>query len=90
MKRIKSIDPASLGRILGFITFGLTLIWLIPTEFFLLKNLFLSGSKGWGFLFIWLLLIINPGVGYLLGIITAYIYNIGAKLFGGLEIEMEE
>lgn len=90
MKEIFYIDPGSLGKIFGFVTFGLTLLWIIPSEIFLLYGLFFKGSQGYGFLMVWIFLLINPGISYILGLLIAYIYNLSSKSFGGIEIELKE
>ncbi|MFA5878584.1 MAG: hypothetical protein WC860_00220 [Candidatus Margulisiibacteriota bacterium] len=90
MKEITYIDPAILGKIFGCVMFGLTLLWIIPSELFLLYGLFFKGSQSNSFFIIWLFLIINPGIAYILGIILGYIYNIIAKWFGGIQIELKD
>jgi hypothetical protein len=89
IKEITSLDPATLGKIMGLITFGLTFLWIIPTQIFFFKEFLFGRYRGLDFIFIWLFLAIFPGFAYIIGILTGYIYNFFAKRFGGLEIELK-
>ena len=90
MKEISYIEPATLAKACGAVIFGLTLLWIIPTEMYLLKGLFTNTVTTGQLLFAWIGLAIFPGFGYLGGIIIAYIYNFYAKRFGGIEIFIAE
>ena len=89
MKEITYIEPSSLAKVVGLIIFGLTFLWLIPTDIFLFKEFILGRSQNLDFIFIWIFLAINPGLTYLIGLLAGYVYNFFAKRFGGLEIEIK-
>ncbi|MFC1770499.1 hypothetical protein ACFLZV_01300 [Candidatus Margulisiibacteriota bacterium] len=89
LKEIAYIDPASLGKTIAVITLSLTALFLAPLEFLLLKQMIVKNYFHWQFVSPLLFLVVNPVVGYLLGIIIAFFYNFFAKRIGGLEIQIE-
>ncbi len=93
MQRIKSIGVLSLAKIEGGVMFGISLLFL---PFFLLGGLasMMAGGKegalGGGVMigFAIVFPIVYGGMGFVMGAITALIYNLFAKWLGGVEIEL--
>lgn len=93
MHRIKSIGVLSLAKIQGGIMFALSLLFL---PFFLLggvasvvaggKEGALGGGMMIGFAIVFP--VVYGGMGFVMGAITALIYNLFAKRLGGVEIEL--
>ena len=91
-KRLKKIAPVQLGKMLAVI-YGLASLIFLP--FFMLLAAFASMAVGGGSmpakldfrLFVpWLY---APIVGFITGLIGAYIYNLVARWIGGIEVEVE-
>jgi len=98
--RIRRISPFSLGKILAVIEFVIGLLIAIPLALFawlmtaglpyptaqedeLFFWLFFSG---WPLLFMPL---IYAMVGFVLGVVSGFVYNMVARIVGGLELEVE-
>lgn len=89
MKEITYVEPASIAKITGALTFGLACLWLIPADFFLLTQLF-KGKPVLNSVIISILgLAIFPGLAYVTGILLGYMYNFVAKHLGGIEVFLE-
>ncbi len=89
MKEITYIEPASLGKILGALTFGLACLWVIPAYLVLIAELFRGKPVLSSFIFSVLALAIFPGLAYVTGIILGYMYNFLATRIGGIEVYSE-
>ena len=97
MKKIKKIGAMSLGKMMCAI-YGL--IGLIGGAFVALLSLlgasFIEegGPKGVGVFLgvgaIVLFPLLYGLMGFIMGIISGWIYNLAAKMFGGVEIELED
>lgn len=97
-RRIKSITPLQLGKMLAVIYGGMSLIFI---PFFLLFGVIASLAPkvqggpplpaifGFGLGFAILFPLIYAAMGFVLGIIGAFIYNLVAKWIGGIEVEVE-
>ena len=98
IKRLKKITPLQSGKMLA-VVYGLGSLLFVP--FFLLAGLFASfapksqgappmpGFLGFGMVFILLAPVLYVFMGFITGIIGAYIYNLVAKWIGGIEFEVE-
>lgn len=97
-KRLKKIDPLQLGKMLAVI-YGLGSLVFVP--FFLLFGALASMAPqseemptmpmmmGMGAGFILFAPIAYAIMGFLSGLIGAFIYNVVAKWIGGVEVEVE-
>ena len=86
-KRIKRIAPVQLGKLLAVMY---TLFSVIFVPFMLIVSLATPEGKGPGLILCIVLLIIYIVMGFLGGIVGAFIYNLSAKWVGGIKIEFEE
>lgn len=95
-KRIKRIDPMQSGKVTAIISVALILIIFIPIA--LLFSIAGLGSRGMGFgsflgggIFMLILGPIFYGIiGFIMGILYAYIYNYTYRFHGGLELEYDD
>jgi hypothetical protein len=98
-KRIKKIAPLQLGKILA-ITYGLLSLVMVP--FFLAFSAVASlvpkpeGSPpmlpmmlGMGMGFLIIAPIVYAIMGFVTGVIGAFVYNLVAQWVGGIEVEVE-
>jgi hypothetical protein len=86
MKKIKSISPKSFAKVLGLV-YGF--LGIIGGVMFLLLSI-LSKGNAWAGLLVAVVIPVFYGVmGFVLGYIAAWAYNMVAKKFGGLEFEIE-
>lgn len=98
-KRLKKIEPVQLAKMLAVI-YGLGSLVLVP--FFLLFSLFASMAPrtgpgvgpmpmmmGMGIGFMIIAPILYATMGFITGLIGAFIYNVVAKWIGGIEVEVE-
>ncbi|HTB80437.1 MAG TPA: DUF3566 domain-containing protein [Opitutaceae bacterium] len=97
-RRIKSITPLQLGKMLAIIYGGMSLLFI---PFFLLFGVIASMAPkvhggpplpaifGFGLGFALLFPLIYAAMGFVLGVIGAFIYNLVAKWIGGIEVEVE-
>jgi hypothetical protein len=97
-KRLKKIDPLQLGKMLSVI-YGLGTLIFVP--FFLFAALIASFAPssqaipaipmlfGMGIGFILFVPVMYAVIGFITGVIGAFIYNIVAKWIGGIEVEVE-
>ncbi len=85
--RIKRIAPVQFGKILAVI-YALFSVVFIP--FIVLASFFAPEGEGPGLLFGMAMPIIYIIMGFIGGVIGAFIYNVSAKWVGGVEIEFEE
>jgi hypothetical protein len=86
-KRLTHVDPLKLGITLA-VLYGVISLIIVP--FFLLGAIF--GGKGavMGVGFAIIFPIIYAAVGFIGGIIMAFVYNLVAKWTGGVEFTTEE
>ena len=102
---VKSIGALSLGKVAGVVYAALGLIFGLIFAFFavvfslvpLLANSgspeasgFLVGGLFFAVLYVVILPILYGVFGFLLGLISALLYNLVARLIGGVEIELEQ
>ena len=93
MHRIKSIGVLSLAKIQGGIMFAISLLFL---PIFLLAGLATAiaggkeGALGGGMMIVFAIVLpfAYGGMGFVMGALTALIYNLFAKRLGGVEIEL--
>ena len=98
-RRLKRIAPLQLGLMLG-VTYALISIIIIP--FFLLftigagaaaraaghNSAGVAGVFGFGAAFVVVLPILYGVIGFIGGVIGAFVYNLVAKWIGGIEVEV--
>ena len=85
-QRISRIEPVQLGKIFA-VTYAVFSIIFVP--FIAIAMLMDSDESGSG-----VLIIVGVTIGYMVlgfigGVIGAFIYNLAAKWIGGIEIEIE-
>jgi hypothetical protein len=90
-RRIKRFEPIQLGKMLGFV-YGVMSLIIVP--FFLLYALFSDGSRnvpgaGFGLVFILFIPFIYALIGFIGGIIAAFVYNFCAGIIGGIDVDVE-
>ncbi len=96
MKELKSVDPMSLGKMMAVIE---AVIGFIIALFVAAFAPFASSFGGMGAMGPFsaaalglLVIIIIPAVlaviGFLMGVITAFVYNAVAKRFGGIKLDL--
>ena len=93
-RRIKRFAPLQLGKILAAM-YGL--MGLLVTPFFLIASLIpsqLSGSQHTGMMalgagFALLFPIFYAAMGFVLGALSAWVYNLVVRWTGGIEVEVE-
>jgi hypothetical protein len=94
MQILKSVDVMSVARISGLVCAGLALIF-VPISLLLVSFGTIVGrgdptSAGILFYALAVLMPILYGVlGFIVGAIAALLYNIAARRFGGIELELE-
>jgi hypothetical protein len=94
IRRIKRIAPLQLGKIMA-LTYGI--MGLIFCPFFLLMTAFAShmpnnqrvGIMALGTGFALFMPVLYAVMGFVFGVIGAFIYNVIAKWVGGIEVEVE-
>jgi hypothetical protein len=94
IRRVKRVAPLQLGKMLALF-YGIMGVILCP--FFLLASLFAShvppqqriGLMAFGTGFALVLPFLYAALGFVGGIVSAFIYNIIAKWIGGIEVEVE-
>jgi hypothetical protein len=93
--QLKRIHPASTGKVFGLFMFGLTLLFapliIIMALFTLLTN---HGAQSiWSPILMMVAALVVPfiygAMGYLQGLLIAWVYNLVARTAGPLEIELE-
>lgn len=89
--QIKSIDPIQLGKILGVLYFIIGAIVLVPLGLILSLAEAATGEfkgilSGFTLVFIPFL---YAFIGFVGGIILAFVYNLIVKMTGGIKLEME-
>jgi hypothetical protein len=86
VRRIKRFSPIQLGKVLAVLYLALSLVFI---PFLLLAAL--AGPKGSGIAagFIVVLPFAYSLIGFVSGIIGAFIYNFIVKFTGGVEVEIE-
>ena len=93
-RRIKRISPLQLGKMLALL-YGVLGILFVP--FFLIMSLMAphmpsqqrAGFMAFGVGFAIAFPFIYAALGFIGGVVTAFIYNIAAKWVGGIEVEVE-
>ena len=98
VRRLKRIEPMSCGKVMAAF-YGLMSLLFIP--FFLLFALVASLAPnsqngppaamavGLGLVMAVIMPIMYAGMGFLLGLLSALIYNFVARHLGGIEVEVE-
>jgi hypothetical protein len=94
IRRVKRIAPLQLGKMLGLL-YGIMGVIFCPI--FLIASLFAShgpsaqrvGLMAFGTGFALVLPFLYAAMGFLGGIISAFIYNLIARWIGGIEVEVE-
>ncbi|HVZ64337.1 MAG TPA: hypothetical protein VG936_07185 [Lacunisphaera sp.] len=97
-RRIKKFAPLQLGLMLG-VTYALISLVIIPfmLVFFLIGGLAAKANGasqapfmfGFGAIFIIFIPVLYGVMGFIGGVIGAFIYNLVAKWIGGVEVEVE-
>jgi hypothetical protein len=96
MKKVKRVRPLSLGKMFGAIYGVMGLIAGGAITIFSILGKSLSTTEGdfggsmFGVGAIILVPLIYGVMGFVLGVISGWLYNIAAKLVGGVEVEIEE
>jgi hypothetical protein len=93
-RRIKHIAPLQAGKMLA-ILYGMLGLIFIP--FFLIMSFAASqmpapqrvGLMAFGAGFAVLMPVLYATMGFIFGVISAFIYNLAAKWVGGIEVEVE-
>jgi hypothetical protein len=85
MRVITRFTPLQLGKLLAVIYFAISLL-VVP--FILLASLAGPKGSGMGLIFVILIPLLYALIGFLTGIIGAFIYNLCAKFVGGIEVEI--
>lgn len=89
IKEIAYIEPAGLGKIIGGVVLGFSLLWLLPVEVMIITSIF-TGRLSFTAIFVpFFFVVVIPLFAYLIGILAGYLYNFVAKRLGGLEIELK-
>ncbi len=86
LRVIKRFTPLQLGKFLAVLYFAISLL-IIP--FILLGSLVGPKGSGMGLIFVILIPLIYTVIGFISGIIGAFIYNLVAKFVGGIEVEID-
>ena len=94
IRRIRRIAPLQLGKIMA-LTYGI--MGLIFCPFFLLMTAFAShmpnnqrvGIMALGTGFALFMPVLYAVMGFVFGVVGAFIYNVIAKWVGGIEVEVE-
>ncbi len=94
IRRIKRIAPLQLGKIMA-LTYGIMGLLFCP--FFLLMTVFAAhmpnnqriGFMAFGTGFALFMPVLYAVMGFVFGVIGAFIYNVIAKWVGGIEVEVE-
>ena len=98
MRRIKRFAPLQLGKMLGILYAFMGLIFV---PFFLLASIFgamiphkqggppAAATAAFGVGFTLMIPVLYGVLGFIAGIISAWIYNLVAKWIGGIEVEVE-
>jgi hypothetical protein len=94
MQTIKSVGVLSVGKIMGILYAALG---LVSAPFVLLFSALgaLSGESPAGFGLVFAILftvfvpIIYGVIGFVGGVISAFVYNLAAERFGGIELELQ-
>jgi hypothetical protein len=84
-KRISHISPLQAGIVEGALMGIMTLIFV---PFFLIATLL--GHGGFGVIFVIFIPLIYAVVGFIAGVIAAFVYNLIAKFTGGIEITLTD
>ena len=86
-KRIKRIAPVQLGKMLA-VVYALFSVIFIP--FMFISFLAVPDGRGPGLIFCIIFPVLYIVIGFIGGIVGAFIYNLSASWIGGIEIEFEE
>ena len=84
-KRITNISPLQFGIVMG-ILYGIISLIIVP--FLFIGMLF--GHGGLGAVFVIFLPIVYAVMGFILGVITAFVYNLVAQWTGGIELTFSD
>ncbi|MEM5812118.1 MAG: hypothetical protein QW286_00190 [Candidatus Aenigmatarchaeota archaeon] len=90
MKELKSIDPLSLGKIVAIVNAVMGfLVGLFVTVFSPFMYMWGPlGAAALGLLAIIVFPILFAIIGFITGIIVAFVYNVVAKRFGGVMLDL--
>jgi hypothetical protein len=87
IRRIKKFSPLQLGKISGIMY---VIVSLIFVPFLLLAALFGSSKDGGISIVLVIFIPVIYGVmGFLTGVLGGFVYNMCAKIVGGIEVEIE-
>jgi hypothetical protein len=86
IRRVKRFDPVQTGKLLAALYFGISLL-MVP--FLLLFAAVGPKGSGIGAGFALVIPFLYAAIGFIGGIIAAFVYNLCAKFVGGLEVEIE-
>jgi len=86
-KRLTYVSPLQLGIVLG-VLYGVISLLIVPI--FILAALFGPKGSGLGIVFVIFLPIIYAVMGFVFGVISAFVYNLVAKWTGGVEFTTQE
>lgn len=84
---LKSVDPISVGKVWGFMAAVFALIQVLIFYFATIKVPYFSG--GGAFMIVAFPLLFGA-IGFVLGALGAFIYNIIALWVGGVKVDLEE
>jgi uncharacterized membrane protein (DUF485 family) len=86
MKReIKKIDPSSLARAMAYVYGSIGILY---SAFILLFSLFSPSLIGFAAGLSVVVIIFMAIAGFISGMVFAFVYNFGAKKWGGIKIEV--
>lgn len=94
IRKLKRIAPLQLGKILG-VLYGIMALLMVPI--FLVMSLFSTqlpegqraGMFAFGVGFALFMPVIYAVMGFVFGVLSAWLYNLVAKWVGGIEVEVE-
>lgn len=90
-KRLKRFAPLQLGIVMA-VTYAMLALVLVP--FFMIGGMLAPNASGMPMLFLGIGALILPVVygamGFVAGVIGAFVYNLAAKWTGGIEVTVED
>ena len=95
MLRINRVDVLLLAKVMGLLyaVFGFIIGTIVSISFMLGINIpqeQQAASMGFGIASAIIFPVIYGGMGFVGGVITAFLYNLAAKNIGGLKVETEQ
>lgn len=85
VKRVSRLSILQTAKLLAVI-YGFFAVWFVPVTFMLTALNENGSGVGFGVFF---LLVLYPVMGFVGGLIGAVIYNLAAKMVGGLELTLD-